>query len=134
MRFQSIPTAQTTHSFKISTLNPQQYEKYRIIDCDGSLRSFDPERIARAIAQSLLASEGGDFLPPHMRDLASDLCRQVCEQVSSRRPHGGSFMVEEIQDQAELALMRAEQFNAARLFTEHREARRHIRFDQQSYS
>lgn len=114
-------------STRISDIDPQRFARYRAVARDGTQRPFDPERIARALAKSMLAAEGGDYLSAQMRDLASLLSRQVCEQLAARRPEGGSFLVEEIQDQAELVLMRAGQHDAARRYVLYREERRQAR-------
>ncbi len=117
-------------SVKISDLDPSIFAKHRVISRDGTLRPFDPERIARALAKALPAADGGEYLSAQMRDLAALLARQVCEQLASRRPEGGSFMVEEVQDQAELVLMRASQHDAARRYVLYREERRQARAEE----
>ncbi len=114
----------------LSDLDPALFAHHRVRSRDGDLRPFHPERIGRAVAKALLAAEGGDVLTARSRDLTAILARQICEQLTARRPEGGAFDVEEIQDQAELALMRASQHEAARRFVLYREARRQARSTQ----
>jgi ribonucleoside-diphosphate reductase alpha chain len=114
----------------LSDLDPGLFALHRVRSRDGELRPFQPERIARAVAKALLAAEGGEVLTARSRDLTAILARQICEQLVARRPEGGAFDVEEIQDQAELALMRASQHEAARRFVLYREARRQARTSQ----
>ena len=120
----AAPVASTS---ALSDLDPALFALHRVRSRDGELRPFNPERIARALAKGLLASEGGDALTARSRDLTALLARQVCEQLVARRPEGGAFDVEEIQDQAELVLMRASQHDAARRFVLYRESRRQAR-------
>jgi len=114
----------------LSDLDPALFAHHRVRSRDGDLRPFNPERIGRAVAKALLAAEGGDVLSARSRDLTALLARQICEQLTARRPEGGTFDVEEIQDQAELSLMRASQHEAARRFVLYREARRQARSTQ----
>jgi ribonucleoside-diphosphate reductase alpha chain len=114
----------------LSDLDPAVFAQHRTRSRDGELRPFLPERIARALAKALLAAEGGDVLSARNRDLTALLARQVVEQLVGRRPEGGTFDIEEIQDQAELVLMRASQHEAARRFVLYREARRQARSSQ----
>ncbi len=114
----------------LSDLDPALFAHHRVRSRDGDLRPFNPERIGRAVAKALLAAEGGEVLTARSRDLTAILARQICEQLTARRPEGGAFDVEEIQDQAELALMRASQHEAARRFVLYRESRRQARSTQ----
>uniref|UniRef100_UPI00286E819E ribonucleotide reductase N-terminal alpha domain-containing protein n=1 Tax=Phenylobacterium sp. TaxID=1871053 RepID=UPI00286E819E len=114
----------------LSDLDAGLFAHHRVRSRDGDLRPFNPERIGRAVAKALLAAEGGDVLSARSRDLTALLARQICEQLTARRPEGGTFDVEEIQDQAELSLMRASQHEAARRFVLYREARRQARSTQ----
>ncbi|MBA3686239.1 MAG: ribonucleoside-diphosphate reductase subunit alpha [Planctomycetes bacterium] len=111
----------------ISDLDAALFSLYRVRARDGSLRPFDPERIARALAKAKLAADGGEVLAQRARDLCALLCRQVCEQLRNRRPEGGAFDIEEVQDQVELAMMRAGEHESARRFVLYRESRRQAR-------
>jgi ribonucleoside-diphosphate reductase alpha chain len=123
---QTQPVAGHAHA-PISDIDPALFTSYRVRSRDGALRPFDPERIARALAKAMLAAHGGEHLSARSRDLCTLLTRQVCDQLRGRRPEGGAFDVEEVQDQAELAMMRAGEHDAARRFVLYREARRQAR-------
>ena len=123
----STTAAPTPAAMPICDLDAGLFAHHRVRGRDGTLRPFDPERIARVITKALLAADGGEALSARARDLAAILCRQVCDQLTARRPEGGTFDIEEIQDQAELQLMRASQHDAARRFVLFREARRQAR-------
>lgn len=121
-------TAAMTRQF--SALDPSRYAPWRVRSRDERFRVFDPERIAVALGKALLAADGLDVkseLPEARRALVGRMTRDVCEALTLRRPGGGSFYVEEIQDQAELALMRAGEHEAARRFVLYREGRRKAR-------
>ena len=119
--------AHTAVSHPISDLDPALFANHRVRARGGEYRPFDPERIARAIAKAILASDGGEVLAQRRRDLCTILSRQICETLRTRRPEGGTFDVEEVQDQAELALMRAGEHDAARRFVLYREGRKQAR-------
>ncbi len=102
------------------------YRRWSVISRDESFRSFDPERIARALAKAIAAADGAD--PAGERKAAcATLTKRVCEELARRKPTGGSIYLEEIQDQVELALMRAGEHEAARRFVLYRESRRQAR-------
>ncbi len=114
----------------LSDLDPTRFASWRVRSRDERFRVFDPERIAAALGKALRAADGIpgiDELAPPQRETVSRLTRSVCDALVARRPGGGSFYVEEIQDQAELALMRAGQHEAARRFVLYREGRRKAR-------
>lgn len=110
-----------------SDLDPARFARWRVRARDESFRLFDPERIARALGKALIAADGTPDLAPARRPQVAQLTRQVCEAVTRTRPEGGVIWLEEIQDQAELALMRAGEHAAARRFVLYREERRRAR-------
>lgn len=110
-----------------SDLDPAAFTRWRVRTRDESFRAFDPERIARAIGKALLAAAGATELGSEQRARCATLVRQVCNALTRTRPDGGTVWLEEIQDQAELALMRAGEHDAARRFVLYRESRRTAR-------
>ncbi|TVR16987.1 MAG: ribonucleoside-diphosphate reductase [Planctomycetota bacterium] len=110
-------------------LNSQEYAWWSIRSRDEQFRTFDPERIARAIAKALAAADNNPELSPGRSTLCANITRDVCQALVTRKPEGGSFYIEEIQDQAELGLMRAGEHEAARRFVLYREERRRARHD-----
>lgn len=110
-------------------LDSKDYAWWSIRSRDEQFRTFDPERIARAIAKALSAADNSSELSPGRRTLCANITRDVCQALVARKQEGGSFYIEEIQDQAELGLMRAGEHEAARRFVLYREERRRARHD-----
>jgi len=98
---------------------------WRVQDRDHGYRAFDATRIARALAAALGAADG--TLLPERGIQAGLLAAAVCDLVVRRHPDGGTVRIEEIQDLAELALMRAGEHEAARRYVLWREERRALR-------
>lgn len=98
---------------------------WRVQDRDHGFRAFDATRIARALGAALGAADGG--LTPERGIQAGLLAAAVCDLVVRRHRNGGTVRLEEIQDLAELALMRAGEHEAARRYVLWREERRALR-------
>src|SRR5690606_26983241 len=58
-----------------------------------------------------------------VRELVDQLTSQVVNALVRNRPSGGTFHIEEIQDQVELALMRSGEHDVARAYVLYREKR-----------
>jgi ribonucleotide reductase beta subunit family protein with ferritin-like domain len=113
----------------LTDLDPVRFAPWRVRSRDERFRTFEPQRIAVALGKALRAADGSDELPAGRAETVAKLTRQVCDDLVARQPTGGSFYIEEIQDQAELALMRAGEHEAARRFVLYRENRRKARAD-----
>jgi ribonucleoside-diphosphate reductase alpha chain len=99
-----------------------------VVRRDGGTTAFDRTRISVAIRKAFLAVEGertGDSR--RVRDLVDELTGQVCAALDGRSAHRGSVHVEDIQDQVELALMRAGEHQVARAYVLYREERARAR-------
>lgn len=110
-----------------SDLDPAVFTRWRVRTRDESFRAFDSERIARAIGKAVAAADGAATPSTERLPVCAALTRQVCAALARTRPDGGVVWLEEIQDQAELALMRAGEHEAARRFVLYRESRRSAR-------
>ena len=121
----SVPAIAAQTSW--TDLDPAAFARWRVQSRDEEFRRFEPNRIAIAIGKALQAADQTEDLEPHRQVAAANLCRQVCTALVRNRPEGGAIYLEEIQDQAELALMRAGEHDAARRFVLYREARRKAR-------
>lgn len=99
---------------------------WRVLSRDHEYRDFDPSRIARALAAALRAADGGTLSEERLLK-AGLLAGEVCARVRERHPDGGAVRLEEIQDLAELALMRDGEHEAARRYVLYREQRRRDR-------
>ncbi|MFK4089085.1 ribonucleoside-diphosphate reductase subunit alpha [Kribbella sp. NPDC020789] len=94
-----------------------------VVRRDGSNTDFDATKISVAVTKAFLAVEGHDAGATHrVRDLVTDLTGRVVEALTR---HGArrSVQVEDIQDQVELALMRAGEHQVARAYVLYREER-----------
>jgi ribonucleoside-diphosphate reductase alpha chain len=95
-----------------------------VVRRDGSSTAFDPTKISVAISKAFLAVEGADAGATHrVRDLVADLTGRVVGTLTSRGDASRGVQVEDIQDQVELALMRAGEHQVARAYVLYREER-----------
>jgi ribonucleoside-diphosphate reductase alpha chain len=95
-----------------------------VIRRDGSSTPFDATKISVAVTKAFLAVEGADAGATHrVRDLVTDLTGRVVGALTSRGDARRSVQVEDIQDQVELALMRAGEHQVARAYVLYREER-----------
>ncbi len=96
----------------------------QVIRRNGKVTHFDPNKIAVAMTKAFLAVEGGNAAASsriHAR--VRELTEQVAGALTRRNPGGGTVHIEDIQDQVELALMRAGEHKVARDYVLYREAR-----------
>ncbi|MGW1339849.1 ribonucleoside-diphosphate reductase subunit alpha [Kribbella sp. NPDC002412] len=103
-----------------------------VVRRDGSSTAFDQSKIAVAMTKAFLAVEGADAGTTHrVRDLVTDLTGRVVDALTSRGPRHHqarrSVQVEDVQDQVELALMRAGEHQVARAYVLYREERTRAR-------
>lgn len=95
-----------------------------VVRRDGSSTAFDPTKISVALSKAFLAVEGTEAGASHrVRDLVADLTTRVVDALTSRGVARRSVQVEDIQDQVELALMRAGEHQVARAYVLYREER-----------
>jgi ribonucleoside-diphosphate reductase alpha chain len=106
-------------------LAPQAtYADYKVIRRNGSVVSFEPSKIAIAVTKAFLAVNGGQgAASARVRELVEQLTQSVVRALLRSRPNGGTFHIEDIQDQVELALMRGGEHNVARAYVLYREKR-----------
>ncbi len=108
--------------------NAPHFERYRVVRRDGREAPFLPDKIAVAISKAFLAAqEQHEELSARARETIAQLTANVVESLTRRRPNGGELHIEEIQDQVELALMRAGEQNVARRYVLYREERAKVR-------
>ncbi len=103
---------------------PQHYADYKIIRRNGAVVGFEPAKIQIALTKAFLAVQGGQSAASaSMREQVEELTQAVVRALLRSRPGGGTFHIEDIQDHAELALMRAGQHEVARAYVLYRERR-----------
>lgn len=102
-----------------------------VIRRNGSLASYEDSKIAIAVTKAFLAVEGGNAAAStRIRELVAQLTAQVTMAIKRHFPTGGTVHIEAIQDQVELALMRAGEHRVARAYVLYREERRKARQQQ----
>ncbi|MFL6581979.1 MAG: ribonucleoside-diphosphate reductase subunit alpha [Burkholderiales bacterium] len=102
----------------------QRYEQYKVIRRNGAVVSFEPGKIAVAVTKAFLAINGGQgAASARVRELVEKLTEAVVNALMRRQPNGGTFHIEDIQDQVELSLMRSGEHEVARAYVLYREDR-----------
>jgi len=96
----------------------------RVIKRNGTVTSFEDSKISVAITKAFLAVEGGTAAASsRIHETVAKLTEQVIATFKRRMPSGGTIHIEDIQDQVELALMRAGEHRIARDYVIYREER-----------
>lgn len=122
---QSIPA--TTPSEDPAPLR-SAYSQYKVIRRNGAVVGFEPGKISVAMTKAFLAVEGGQgAASARIRELVATLTESAVGALARRQPAGGTFHIEDIQDQVELALMRSGQHEVARAYVLYRERRAEAR-------
>ena len=104
--------------------------RFRVIRRNGKVTAYDREKIAIAMTKAFLAVEGGNAAASsRIHEIVGNLAEQVEYALTRRIPDGGTFHIEDIQDQVELALMRTGNQRVARSYVIYREE--HARARQQ---
>ena len=107
---------------------PPAPNNLHVIRRNGAAAAFDASKIAIAITKAFLAAEGGaSAASARVRESITHLTQQVVQALTRRLPGGGTLHIEDIQDQVELALMRAGQHEVARRYVLYREERAQAR-------
>ncbi|HIA43299.1 MAG TPA: ribonucleoside-diphosphate reductase subunit alpha [Gammaproteobacteria bacterium] len=118
---QNPAPSKTEQKTKAPAITPGQM---RVIKRNGSVVTYDQEKIAIAITKAFLAVEGGAAAAStRIHNKVNELANVVTMTFSRRMPSGGTLHIEEIQDQVELALMRSEERTVARSYVLYREER-----------
>src|SRR6266850_7319607 len=123
---QSIPGATTLTD--VSCPVQPVFSQYKIIRRNGAVVGFEPGKISVAATKAFLAVEGGQSAASaRIRELVAGLTDAVVNALARRQPAGGTFHIEDIQDQVELALMRSGAHEVARAYVLYREKRAEAR-------
>ena len=133
MQYQEVGTA--TGSFPSAVgVAPQQggigkalatsYADYKVIRRNGAVVGFEPAKIAVAMTKAFLAVRGGQgAASAAVREQVERLTESTIGALVRRRPAGGTFHIEDVQDQVELSLMRDGAHDVARAYVLYRERR-----------
>src|SRR5262245_66610162 len=102
----------------------QRYAQYKVIRRNGAVVGFEPGKIAIAMTKAFLAINGGQgAASARVRELVEKLTIAVVGALMRRQPNGGTFHIEDVQDQVELSLMRSGEHEVARAYVLYREDR-----------
>src|ERR1044071_6106139 len=99
------------------TTPQERYADYKIIRRNGAVVGFEPDKIAVAMTKAFLAVQGNTAAASAgVREKVQALTQAVVASLMRRHPAGGTFHIEDVQDQVELAMMRAGEHQAARSY------------------
>ncbi|MBK8675551.1 MAG: ribonucleoside-diphosphate reductase subunit alpha [Cellvibrionales bacterium] len=100
----------------------------RVIKRNGTVVPYDSSKIAVALTKAFLAVEGGTAAASsRIHETVANLTQQIDQTFRRRMPSGGTVHIEDIQDQAELALMRNGEQKVARDYVLYREEHARLR-------
>ncbi|MBC7414320.1 MAG: ribonucleoside-diphosphate reductase subunit alpha [Herminiimonas sp.] len=117
----------------VSSSHSVSLADYRIIRRNGGVVGFEPSKISIAVTKAFLAVNGGQgAASARVRELVEQLSSSVVTALVRRQPGGGTFHIEDIQDQVELALMRSGEHDVARAYVLYRAKRMEERAQQQA--
>lgn len=106
------------------TAKHSAYEAYQIIRRNGAVVAFEPSKIAVALMKAFLAVHGTTgAASASVRETVDGLTEAVVRALLRSRPSGGTFHIEDVQDQVELGLMRGGHHEVARAYVLYRERR-----------
>ena len=113
----------TASPSRISTQsNPLAH--YQIIRRNGAVVPCEPNKIAVAMMKAFLAVHGTQgAASASVRETVDQLTQAVMRALVRSRPGGGTFHIEDVQDQVELGLMRGGHHEIARAYVLYREKR-----------
>jgi len=119
--------ARVTPQVSVSTEDSAReavYAQYKIIRRNGAVVGFEPSKIAIAMTKAFIAVNGGQgAASARVREQVAALTESVVNALVRRQPSGGTFHIEDIQDQVELAMMRNGEHHVARAYVLYREER-----------
>jgi ribonucleoside-diphosphate reductase alpha chain len=100
------------------------FAHYQIIRRNGAVVPFEPSKIAVAMMKAFLAVHGTQgAASASVRETVDELTQNVARALMRSRPGGGTFHIEDVQDQVELGLMRSGHHEVARAYVLYRERR-----------
>ena len=103
-------------------------ERLKVIRRNGKIAGFDRVKISVALTKAFLSVEGGvATASARIRQTVEVLTEQVCAALLRNKTAGQTFHIEDIQDQVELALMRAGEQRVAHAYVVYREKRAELR-------
>jgi ribonucleoside-diphosphate reductase alpha chain len=124
MQLISSQTAGAVKADDLELATSSPYAEYKVIRRNGAVVAFQPVKISIAITKAFIAVNGGQgAASARVRELVAHLTDNVVNALMRRKTGGGTFHIEDIQDQVELALMREGLHDVARSYVLYREER-----------
>ncbi|HEY1229698.1 MAG TPA: ATP cone domain-containing protein, partial [Ramlibacter sp.] len=131
---QSVPSTASTMTSPLAAptpaagpvqgASPLPLNHYQIIRRNGAVVPFEPNKIAVAMMKAFLAVHGTQgAASASVRETVDSLTQQVIRALVRSRPGGGTFHIEDVQDQVELGLMRGGHHDIARAYVLYRDRR-----------
>ena len=122
VRPSSTVTRHSANGAPDAAANPLNH--YQIIRRNGAVVPFEPNKIAVAMMKAFLAVHGTQgAASASVREMVDGLTQAVIRALMRSRPGGGTFHIEDVQDQVELGLMRGGHHEIARAYVLYREKR-----------
>ena len=123
----------TPPALPVSAPARQPLAQYQIIRRNGAVVGFEPSKIAVAMMKAFLAVHGTQgAASASVREVVDELTQAVVRALMRSRPGGGTFHIEDVQDQVELGLMRSGHHEVARAYVLYRERRAQERAQQKA--
>ena len=114
----------STPQDRVALDSPSMLTHYQIIRRNGAVVPFEPAKIAVAMMKAFLAVHGTQgAASASVREVVDALTQAVVRALMRSRPGGGTFHIEDVQDQVELGLMRGGHHEIARAYVLYRERR-----------
>jgi ribonucleoside-diphosphate reductase alpha chain len=121
---QSSPTYAAPSQAAGTASTPSPLANYQIIRRNGAVVPFEPNKIAIAMMKAFLAVHGTQgAASASVRETVDGLTQAVIRAMVRSRPGGGTFHIEDVQDQVELGLMRGGHHDIARAYVLYRDRR-----------
>ncbi len=122
--FQSLRPAAIGVEDGVNHVVATSFADYKLIRRNGSVVGFEPAKIAVAMTKAFLAVRGSQAAASSaVREQVEKLTGNVVGALLRRQPAGGTFHIEDVQDQVELSLMRDGAHDVARAYVLYREKR-----------
>ncbi|MDI3382512.1 ribonucleoside-diphosphate reductase subunit alpha [Xenophilus aerolatus] len=119
----AVPAA-TSQGRDVASAAGPALAHYQIIRRNGAVVPFEPNKIAVAMMKAFLAVHGTQgAASASVRETVDGLTQAVVRAMVRSRPGGGTFHIEDVQDQVELGLMRGGHHEVARAYVLYRERR-----------
>ena len=120
----AVPSTPQQQRDTAGSTTAQNLANYQIIRRNGAVVPFEPNKIAIAMMKAFLAVHGTQgAASASVRETVDALTQGVVRAMVRSRPGGGTFHIEDVQDQVELGLMRGGHHEIARAYVLYRERR-----------